>query len=62
MSADFVRCRQTVEPLADSLGLEIRDVPALSELDYPGREAEAVDLLRTIGGPHDQRGLQPGPA
>lgn len=52
VSADFVRCRQTVEPLAESLGLEIRDEPMLSELDYPGREAEAVTLLRTIGGPH----------
>ena len=52
VSADFVRCRQTVEPLADSLGLEIRDEPILSELHYPGREVEAVTLLRTVGGPH----------
>lgn len=52
VSADFVRCRQTVAPLAESLGLEIRDEPILSELVYPGREAEAVTLLRTIGGPH----------
>jgi len=52
VSADFLRCRQTVQPLADSLGVAIRDVPILSELDYAGHEDEAVALLRTIGGPH----------
>jgi phosphohistidine phosphatase SixA/ADP-ribose pyrophosphatase YjhB (NUDIX family) len=52
VSADFLRCRQTVQPLADSLGLAIREVPILSELDFPGHEAEAVALLRRIGGPH----------
>jgi 8-oxo-(d)GTP phosphatase len=52
VSADFLRCRQTVEPLAESLGLAIRDEPILSERDYWGHEVEAVHLLRTIGGPH----------
>jgi 8-oxo-(d)GTP phosphatase len=53
VSADFVRCRQTVQPLADSLGLTIRDEPVLSEVAYYGREGEAVALLRGLGGPHD---------
>ena len=52
VSADFVRCRETVQPLAEALGISIRDERVLSELDYPGREQEAVTLLRTIGGPH----------
>ena len=52
VSADFLRCRQTVQPLADSLGLAIRDVPVLSERGYDGHEDEAVGVLRTIGGPH----------
>jgi 8-oxo-(d)GTP phosphatase len=53
VSADFVRCRQTVEPLAASLRLPIQDVPELSELGYPGHEDEAVRLIRTVGEPHE---------
>jgi 8-oxo-dGTP diphosphatase len=52
VSADFVRCRQTVEPLADALGLDVRETPVVTEEGYPGHEAEAVELLRTVGGPH----------
>ena len=52
VSADFVRCRQTVEPLAEALGLQVREVPIVSEEGYPGHEAEAVELLRSVGGPH----------
>jgi 8-oxo-(d)GTP phosphatase len=52
VSADFLRCRQTVEPLAEALGLAVRETPIVSEEGYPGHEAEAVELLRTIGGPH----------
>ena len=52
VSADFLRCRQTVAPLAEALGLEVRETPIVSEEGYPGHEAEAVELLRSIGGPH----------
>jgi len=52
VSADFLRCRQTVEPLAEALGLEVRETPIVSEEGYPGHEAEAVELLRSVGGPH----------
>ena len=52
VSADVLRCRQTVEPLADALSLGIRDEPVLSESVYPGREIDAVTLIRTLGGPH----------
>ena len=50
MAADFVRCLQTVEPLAAAMVLPIRAEPILSEAGYPGREDEAVALLREIGG------------
>lgn len=33
-AADRVRCRQTIEPLADELGTTIRDEPALTEEAY----------------------------
>jgi 8-oxo-dGTP diphosphatase len=52
VSADFLRCRQTVEPLADALGLQVRETPVVSEEGYPGHEADAVELLRGIAGPH----------
>ncbi len=45
-SADVVRCTQTVEPFADALGLEVLEAPVLSEIGHPGREEEAVALLR----------------
>jgi 8-oxo-(d)GTP phosphatase len=49
VSADFVRCVQTVEPLADSIGLSIKEEPLLSELGYPGHEVEAVEMIRALG-------------
>jgi phosphohistidine phosphatase SixA/ADP-ribose pyrophosphatase YjhB (NUDIX family) len=52
MSADYVRCEQTVEPLSESLGLPIRSEPIVSESGYPGHEEAAVQLLRSVGGPH----------
>ena len=50
MAADVVRCAQTVEPLAAAMVLPVRPEPILSEAGYPGREDEAVALLREIGG------------
>jgi 8-oxo-(d)GTP phosphatase len=46
VSAHFVRCTQTVEPLAKVLGLPVEEEPLLSESGYPGHEDEAVDLIR----------------
>jgi phosphohistidine phosphatase SixA/predicted NUDIX family NTP pyrophosphohydrolase len=53
VSADVLRCRQTVEPLAASLGLVIRDENVLSADGYPANEADATRLFRNIGGVHD---------
>jgi 8-oxo-(d)GTP phosphatase len=49
LSADVRRCTATVKPLADALGLPVRPEPLLSEVGYPGREEEAVALLRRLG-------------
>jgi 8-oxo-dGTP pyrophosphatase MutT (NUDIX family)/phosphohistidine phosphatase SixA len=49
VSADFVRCVQTMEPLGASLALDIREEPLLSEDDFPEREAQALELLRELG-------------
>ena len=47
VSADNSRCIDTVAPFADALGLPVQEEPLLSEICYPGREAEAMTLLRS---------------
>lgn len=50
-SADVDRCTQTVAPLSEAIGVEIRLDPVLSEVGYSGREDEAVALVRALGAP-----------
>lgn len=49
VSADFVRCVETVAPLAEAMGLAIKEEPLLSELGYPGHERETADMVRRLG-------------
>lgn len=49
ISADFTRCRQTVQPLSEAIGVPIQDEPLFSEKGYPAHEDEAEHLLRKIG-------------
>lgn len=49
LSADVERCAETVAPLAEAFGLDVQPGPLLSEVGYPGREVEAVALLRGLG-------------
>jgi 8-oxo-dGTP diphosphatase len=49
LSADIRRCTTTVQPLADALGLAVTPEPLLSAVTYPGREEEAVALVRGLG-------------
>lgn len=49
ISADFERCRQTVRPLAEAIGLTIKEDPVFSELGYPGAEEDALLTLRDLG-------------
>lgn len=49
ISADFDRCIQTVTPLAEALGLPIKEDQVFSELGYPGRETEALGSIRHLG-------------
>jgi 8-oxo-dGTP pyrophosphatase MutT (NUDIX family)/phosphohistidine phosphatase SixA len=48
VSADFVRCVETVEPLADAIGLTVKEEPLLSELGYPGHAGEAVEMIGAL--------------
>lgn len=49
VSADLRRCIETVAPLADAFEVRVDPAPVLSETGYPGREEEAVALLRDQG-------------
>jgi 8-oxo-dGTP diphosphatase len=48
ISADFVRCVQTVEPLSESSGVPVVEDSLLSELGYPRHRNAAVELLRGL--------------
>lgn len=49
VSADLRRCTDTVAPLSDAFGVPVELDPVLSEAGYPGREGEAIALLRRLG-------------
>lgn len=49
ISANYVRCVQTVRPFADAVGLGVKEEEVFSERGYPGHEAEAVGRLREFG-------------
>jgi 8-oxo-dGTP diphosphatase len=49
ISADFVRCVQTVLPLSEAIGVPIREEELFSELGYPAHEEEAIHLVRKLG-------------
>ena len=44
---------QTLQPAADSLGVEIEEQPLLSEEGFSGHEQEAVKAIRELGD-HEQ--------
>ena len=48
-SSPFIRCRQTVEPLAESAGLQVTDFDRLAE---GARDKETLEWLLTMGGKH----------
>ncbi len=50
-SADVVRCVETVRPLSESIGVPVEETVLLSEAGFPGREHDAVELIRNLGGP-----------
>ena len=50
-SADYARCVETVRPLSESIGVPVAENALLSEAGFPGREGEAVELIRNLGRP-----------
>jgi 8-oxo-(d)GTP phosphatase len=51
ISANYVRCVETVLPLSEAIGVPVTEEPLLSERGFPGHEDEAVELLRNLGRP-----------
>ena len=51
VTAEYVRCVETVRPLSESIGVSARTETRLSEEGFPGHEEEAVELIRGLGRP-----------
>jgi 8-oxo-dGTP pyrophosphatase MutT (NUDIX family)/phosphohistidine phosphatase SixA len=51
VTADPVRCVETVQPLSESIGVSARMDPLLSEDGFPDHEEEALELIRSLGRP-----------
>jgi 8-oxo-(d)GTP phosphatase len=51
-AADVIRCQQTVQPLASSLGIAVMEEPILSEEGFAGDPSAAATLIRTAGDAH----------
>lgn len=49
ISADYVRCVQTVQPFADAVGLNVKEDEVFSEAGYPEQEKQAVQRVRDLG-------------
>jgi 8-oxo-dGTP diphosphatase len=49
VSADYLRCVQTLQPLGESIALEVDEEPLLSEHGFREHGTEAVDLVRELG-------------
>jgi 8-oxo-dGTP diphosphatase len=48
LSADFVRCVQTVKPLSRTIGVPVEQESLLSEIGYPGREGDLIERMRRL--------------
>jgi 8-oxo-(d)GTP phosphatase len=51
LSADYVRCVETVRPLSESIGVAVDEDALLGEDGFAGHEQNAVDLIRNLGRP-----------
>jgi 8-oxo-(d)GTP phosphatase len=49
VSADNLRCVETLKPLGDSIGLEVKEEPLLSDQGFPGNEEHALEVVRALG-------------
>jgi 8-oxo-(d)GTP phosphatase len=50
-SADYLRCVETVRPLSESIGVPVEETHLLADDGFPGREREAVEMVRGLGRP-----------
>ena len=49
ISADVLRCTQTMEPLASAIGLAIKEDELFSQHGYPTQEHETLNRIRDLG-------------
>ena len=51
LSANYLRCAETVRPLSESIGVAATEDPLLGEDGFSGNEPAAVQLIRKLGRP-----------
>ena len=56
VTAEHLRCVETVQPLSESIGVAARTDPLLSEEGFPGHEEEALELRQEPGPARRRRG------
>ena len=56
-SAPPLRCRQTVQPLAEGLGLPVRDCPEIGEQGFAADPQAALDLVEGLLEPRERPGV-----
>jgi 8-oxo-(d)GTP phosphatase len=57
LSAERVRCRETVEPLADELGLDVRPLPALGEEEFADDPQAGLAAIERLLAPRQEPGV-----
>ena len=57
LSAERTRCRQTVEPLADRLGLDVRPAPELGEEEFADDPQAGLALVERLMAPRTDGGV-----
>jgi 8-oxo-dGTP diphosphatase len=55
LTAERVRCRQTVTPLAERLGLAVEALPELGEEEFQADPRAGMEAVRRLLEPHDTR-------
>ncbi|MGY1682668.1 NUDIX hydrolase [Geodermatophilus sp. SYSU D01176] len=57
LTAERVRCRQTLEPLAERTGLDVRPLPEVGEEEFAGDPQAALAAVERLLAPRDRPGV-----
>jgi 8-oxo-dGTP diphosphatase len=57
LTAERVRCRETLEPLAERTGLDVRPLPEVGEEEYAADPQAALAAVEPLLAPREQPGV-----